>query len=114
MFKCTRENGAENKVTLKISGDVTIHNSGEMHRLLLELLDTADSVELALTEMGDVDMSFFQLLCSAHRTFTLKDKLLCVTGDMNSLLDENNFSGYARIKGCSNDKFKNCVLVKEK
>lgn len=113
MLECTLDN-TKNKVTVKISGDMTVLSTGALYRKLLELSETADEVELELDDIENADMTFFQLLCSAHRSFVAKDKTFSVSGNKKTLYERKEFTGFIRHKGCSKDKLNDCVLVKEK
>lgn len=108
------ENDDAEKISLQVTGDMTVQHTGELHRKLLEFLERGKDVELKLGEIENADITFLQLLCSAHRTYLSKDKMLTVTGKRNELLEMKKLSGFVRHKGCSRDKFTNCILVKEK
>jgi hypothetical protein len=97
-----------------ISGIITIGNIVELHTQLRDILNTAEAVDIEVGIIEDADLTFLQLLCSAHRAFLSRNKQFNVTGLKNELLSRENFAGFIREKGCTRDKFHNCALVKEK
>ncbi|MGE4319515.1 MAG: STAS domain-containing protein [Deferribacterales bacterium] len=110
----TMEVENQEKVVIKVEGDMTVQHTGELHRILLAYLEQNKDVEIEFGDIEDADMTFMQLLCSAHRTFNAKDRHLTVSGKKNDLLNMKKLAGFVRHRGCSRDKFMNCILVKEK
>lgn len=113
MYECVCDKDTDTTV-VKVSGDMTVLNVADLYAKLNELAGCTGGVTVELSGLGDVDMTFFQLLCSAHRTFTAQDRQFCVTGDRAALFNNREYTGFIRHKGCSRDRFNNCVLVKEK
>lgn len=103
----------EDKVTLRLSGDMTVQTMPELHEKMIEILEMKKNVEVVFAGIEDADISFLQMMCAAHRSFYEIDRLLTVSGDKNGLLEMKKASGFIRHQGCSRDKCKNCVLVKE-
>ena len=108
------EKVTDGRVVIRVSGALTVSNVVELHSKLRELLNTADAVEMEIGETRDADLTFLQLLCSAHRAFVARNKRFTVTGLKNDLLSRENFSGFTRERGCTRDKWSDCALMKEK
>ena len=58
-----------------LHGDCLVNRAGELHQLLLHLLTGPDEqVEIDMSSTGRCDTTFFQLLCSACRTYSKCNK----------------------------------------
>lgn len=51
-----------------LGGRLTASNAGRLHQGLLEAFAGALRIDLYLHDVQEADLSFLQLLCSAHRT----------------------------------------------
>jgi len=108
------EKEKDGKTVMRVSGELTVGNVVELHSRLRDLLNSADVVEMEIGETIDADLTFLQLLCSAHRAFIGRNKRFTVTGLKNELLSRENFAGFIRERGCTRDKTNDCALMKEK
>jgi len=68
--------GTKKSVELALDGDLTIQSIAELKTQLGEALDGTKSLVLNLKNVGRVDLTFLQLLCSAHRTAHRSGKLM--------------------------------------
>jgi anti-anti-sigma regulatory factor len=58
-----------------LHGDCLVNRAGELHKLLLHLLSESDEqVEIDMSSTGRCDTTFFQILCSACRTYSQNKK----------------------------------------
>jgi len=98
---------------LTLSGDMTVEHAAKLCSALKEAAEDQLDVDVQIGETGSVDMTFFQLMCSAHRTFTLQGKRFVLKQGKNDILAKGAASGFVRHKGCSRDKFHTCAMVME-
>ena len=98
---------------MTLSGDMTVEHASELCSALKEVAEQHVDVEVQVGGIDNVDMTFFQLMCSAHRTFTANDRQFVLKQGKNSLLTKGAASGFVRHKGCSRDKFHTCAMVME-
>lgn len=62
---------------IRLHGDCLISRAAELHRLFLHLLaEPDDRVEIDLSAAGRCDLSFFQIICAAGRSFAQNSKIL--------------------------------------
>lgn len=54
---------------LKLSGDWGVDKAGDLHKAFTQALDGAKRVRIDMADLGSVDLSFFQVLYSARKTF---------------------------------------------
>jgi ABC-type transporter Mla MlaB component len=59
---------SKESMALALDGDMTIQRIAEIKTQLVETLNGTDSLVLNLKKVTRVDLTFLQLLCSAHRT----------------------------------------------
>lgn len=68
------------KMIINLSGELTIFNIGKIREALLEALEDSPVVELKFGRINALDLSFIQLLHSAHLTAIERKKNLVVHG----------------------------------
>jgi anti-anti-sigma regulatory factor len=91
----------KNQTLLSMEGDLTIARAVEFRDLLLDSLQKSDSIEIDLATAESVDLSFLQLLCSAHRTAVRDGKELAITGKPGSaFLRARQQAGFSGNKNC--------------
>ncbi|MFZ5564568.1 MAG: STAS domain-containing protein [Thermodesulfobacteriota bacterium] len=62
---------------IMLHGDCLVHRAAELHRLFAHLMEQPDDrVEVDMSATGRCDLSFFQLVCSAGRSFARHGKRL--------------------------------------
>ena len=100
---------------LKLKGDFTIQNVGEIRSSLLEALEGSEPIEISLEEVTEMDASSLQLLCSAHRASVLGQKQLKITGELPAVAVQSaSAAGFMRQMGCPIDAANTCLWIMEK
>ncbi len=103
---------AANMQTITLEGDLTLPRAGEIRDLFLKGLREAAVVTLDFAGVGEIDLSFLQLLCSLHRSATREKKQVVIKGDApKALRDAADAAGYLRQTGCKLDCDKTCLWV---
>ena len=98
---------------ITMNGSLTVANAAAILKALREALAGTDRLTVTLGEKAEADVSFFQILCSAHRTATKLNKCLHLdAGSARRFYGDARASGYVRIKGCSRDRDGSCLWVK--
>ena len=105
----------QDKCLLKLKGDFTIQNVGEIRSSLLEALEGSEPIEISLEEVTEMDASSLQLLCSAHRASVLGQKQLKITGELPAVAVQSaSAAGFMRQMGCPIDVANTCLWIMEK
>jgi anti-anti-sigma factor len=107
-----KQNDSKNAV-ITLSGDITVEHASELCSALREVANDEMNAVVQVGGVEKVDMTFFQLMCSAHRTFTSKNVHFVLKEGKNNLLKKGAGTGFLRHKGCSRDKFSTCAMVME-
>jgi anti-anti-sigma regulatory factor len=95
-----------------LSGSLTIDRAVELRSTLLEALDSRDEVLLDLGGAGEIDLSFLQILCSAHKTSLIRHKRFALEGKRPEVLERIvKEAGFRRQAGCKLDKQKCCLWI---
>lgn len=100
---------------IHVPADVTVKNAAAFKETLLEALQTHAKVSLDLSEVEDVDMSFFQLLCAAHKSAMDGGMdFSCGQKDASAAVREAvSFAGFSRHVGCSFSDASSCLWLEE-
>jgi len=103
------------EVVLEPQGNVDITKARDLRDELLAALEKGTSVQVKLAGLSDVDLTFFQLLCAAHREAVKLGKTLNVTTEglhenVRDLLQEG---GIAREFDCNHAKGHQCLWCGE-
>jgi anti-anti-sigma regulatory factor len=78
-----RRKGKAQMAKIVLHGDCLIGRVSQLHELLLQHLEQPDQrLEIDMTGVERCDLSFFQLLCAASRSFASKNKTLCLADDL--------------------------------
>ncbi len=95
---------------LVLKGDLTMVQAMENHRILLEAIQEVTTLAIELQNIGAMDMSFVQLLCSVHRECLLSGKKIHLQYEdreaINRLLEK---SGYCKQLGCLPGAKESCL-----
>jgi anti-anti-sigma regulatory factor len=103
------EESIENNA-VKFKGDLTIEHAAELQAFLLESLNQRDRLHLVFENVTEVDISFLQLLCSAHRTAVKTNKTLILDGHRPEPLRLAVVDGgFVRQEGCVLDVRHTCI-----
>ena len=95
---------------LKLEGSWIIERAQELKSVLLQSLNRYDRIIVDLEGLTQVDLSFLQLFCSAHRTSLKQGKHFALHQNkppaVKKLVRE---AGYERTLGCHRDPCKSCL-----
>jgi anti-anti-sigma regulatory factor len=95
---------------LMLEGDLTMVQAQETHQILFEAVLEVNSLIIDLQNVGEVDVSLIQLLCSAHRECYLSGKTILIENgeneSINRLLEK---SGYWKQRGCLSGAKESCL-----
>ena len=95
---------------LKLEDRWTIERAHELKGALVAALSGNDQVIIDLEEVTEVDLSFLQLLCSAHRTSLKLNKHFALQDNQPEAFTRAvRDAGYARTLGCHGDPYKSCL-----
>lgn len=105
---------SENKVgkegVLSFTGDLVLAEAQQTKQQLLEAIQEVDKLYLDLSRIDSADISFIQLLCSAHRECLVTHKEMYLQGEVSDTMD--NFlekAGYTKHHGCVSDLRATCL-----
>jgi ABC-type transporter Mla MlaB component len=98
---------------ITLNGSLTVANAAAIVKAIREALAATDRLTVTVGEGSEVDVSFFQILCSAHRTAAKLNKCLHLdAGKARKFFGEASASGYVRAKGCSRDRDGSCLWTR--
>ena len=100
--------------TLRLEGDLTIERTTKLLEVLRHALAVSDRIVVEFGEVSTVDLSFLQLLCSAHRTAVAKGKQFFFAGDRPDFLsDAAEQAGFIRKRKCQmNPEGQDCLWLR--
>jgi ABC-type transporter Mla MlaB component len=103
----------QNKDTVSVSGSLTVEHATEMKVALQNAFKPGvQNIILSLGTVTKADLTFFQLLCSAHKTAMTDGKSFIVEQfHQDILIRAHDAMGFTRCHGCVLDKTKSCVLI---
>jgi ABC-type transporter Mla MlaB component len=101
---------------ISLSGDLTILNITKLRERLFAAFNEEDNVVVSVDSASNVDFTFFQLMCSACRSFTAVGKSFCIdTKSELPLTLKTLCLGFARHTTCTHEECSNCLwTTKEK
>ncbi len=96
-----------------LGGDLSILRARELKELLQTVLKEGEQVVLEFDGYAGADLSFFQLLCSAHRTAARLGVSLKLGSTVPArFLETADEAGYLRDKCCAYSKDKTCLWLR--
>ena len=102
-----KESGTKEVV---LSGSLSLRSAAEIRNQLLIALDEADTVNILLQDVEDVDLSLIQILCSAHRSAHARGKSFVMPESLPDMfvqiVEDAGFQGHI---GCSDSGAEGCV-----
>lgn len=99
-------------LVLDVKGELTICFVGEFREALLDGLEKATGIMVNVEQVSSVDLTGLQLLCSAHRTASARNKSFTIAGRQNRVFAEaERLAGFARHVGCVKDVAKTCIWI---
>jgi len=107
------DNG-KNKV-LALSGDFTVSNAELLKTTLIDAMKNTENLVLNLTGIISADISFLQIVCSAHKKAINSNRSIKID-DNPSIIFKNALrdSGFLRQKGCLSETQEECLLAGKK
>jgi ABC-type transporter Mla MlaB component len=72
--------GTPDHAVVTAAGRLTASQAGRLHRLLIEAFERSGRVELSVHDVQEADLTFLQLLCSAHRTAAARGASFVLSG----------------------------------
>ena len=108
-----RSEHAADREFVTISGSLTVEHASEIKDALQEALgQKAKNIVLSLGAVTGADLSFFQVLCAAHKTATTYGKFFSVEQfRQDVLIRAHRGMGFTRRIGCALDKTRSCVFM---
>ena len=107
MFTKTGDKGV-----VTFSNDLTLPHAEELKAAFLKALVETDDVAIVFENVQEVDLSFLQLLCSAHRSAVRLKKTVKFSAALPKVFTEAaEAAGFARLKGCKLDCDKSCLWM---
>ncbi|MEN6620983.1 MAG: STAS domain-containing protein [Smithella sp.] len=104
--------GSSQKTTLVMNGNLTISQACTTRDEIHKALKNTRHVELDMESVEEVDLSFLQLLCSAHRTSLSLDKILSIKGTIPEVFKKSiEDNGFMRERGCKMDSTNTCLWI---
>jgi ABC-type transporter Mla MlaB component len=98
---------------LVLEGDLTVDKAGALKIMLQDSLKNAESVAIHFKDNHKIDITFPQLLCSAHHSAFLSGKNLNLSEKIpDNLKNTLKSAGYMQHPVCSFDKDRECLLGK--
>jgi anti-anti-sigma regulatory factor len=98
-----------------MEGELTVGGIRKIHEELLHSLEKVRHLDIDIAGAVDMDLSFLQLLCSAHRTAAQTGKTVALTGDIPNIFRQAvEDNGYGGTGGCSGEAGRTCLWISEK
>jgi anti-anti-sigma factor len=95
-----------------IGGELTVQHAAELRTCLLHALSGAQSVQIDLQAVEDVDLTCLQILCSAHKSALFAGKTLCLGNETpQHIRDSLDIAGFSRLQGCTMDAGDSCLWL---
>ncbi len=103
-------NKSEGASTIALSGELTLEFAEDLKNALITSIDSSEKISIHLRDIAEADLSFLQLLCSAHKTSNEKGKRIGFSEPgmppvVQTLMDN---SGVSLNKGCFGEE---CFLL---
>ena len=101
---------SDGETELVLEGSLTIENASAIRKKLISTLIREDKTVVCIDSDVPVDLSFLQLLCSAHRTASNLGKSFTLRHQSSGYFPaavEN--AAYNRRKGCVHDRYGTCL-----
>jgi ABC-type transporter Mla MlaB component len=109
MVETMRERDGAREV-LVVNGDLTVEAAGRLKEAVQQLLETGADMVVRIGTAGSVDISFPQLLCSAHRAAADRGLALEIAGaEKEPLASLLRAAGFLRHIGCRDNTRRSCL-----
>ncbi|PKN17411.1 MAG: hypothetical protein CVU71_16705 [Deltaproteobacteria bacterium HGW-Deltaproteobacteria-6] len=98
---------------LALEGELTLEHIRQLHEDLQSSMENVRELDVDISGAVETDLSFLQLLCSAHRTAVKTGKTLHLTGDIPEVVRQAmEDNGYSRQNSCGLDAGQTCLWMK--
>lgn len=95
---------------LALSGEQTVQRIGELKKQLLSALEETGRLAINLQDVARADLTFLQLLCSAHRTAQQSGKRMSVINISSAVVTAVTDAGFIRNNmACGQDCSDSCL-----
>lgn len=104
----TKKAGKQTLVVFE--GELVIEFIDEMKEALRDAIINSEQVRIEFGNVDVADFSFLQLICSAHRSVELKNKILVLSRPMPEALKKAaDRMGFTRYTTCPHGKINHCL-----
>lgn len=98
-----------------MTGALTLDQIGQIRDTLRKALADVKTLIVDVEGASDIDLTFLQLMCSAHRSATAANKSVSLSGKNNPAMQKAMAdNSYIRASGCRLDKTNTCLWVEGK
>jgi hypothetical protein len=104
---------SEKNATIEIKESMTVADIAALHSRICQYAASTESLTVVIESGAELDMTFFQLVCTAHRYMTANGREFNVCGDHDLFFERSEALGFTRHKGCIHDRNKSCIRVKK-
>jgi ABC-type transporter Mla MlaB component len=106
------ENNGQGKLVLE--GELTLGCIRKLRDELSRSLEEVQHLDIEVAGVVETDLSFLQLMCSAHRTAVKMGKTVALIGDIPQAFQQAvEDNGYNRQSGCGLDVDKTCLWAEK-
>jgi anti-anti-sigma regulatory factor len=100
----------DNNVILMFEGELTVNQAEAMKIDIVKALKNGEMVSVQFGEITNVDLSYFQLLCSSHRSAVRLQKQMYFESTPPQILkDAAEATGFLWLNGCTSDCAESCL-----
>lgn len=90
----------DNTSILKVEGVLSIQDASALRDCLLKALGLAESLLIDLSGSEAIDLACLQVLCSAHKTYSLAHKGIRMAGELSGGVVRSLFAIALSAEGC--------------
>lgn len=91
----------DKRTVLRVQGRIMVEHASELRDAMLKALASSNAVTVDLSGVTDADISFMQLVCSAHKTARDAGRGFVITGSPESFWHAVNTAGFLHHRGCA-------------
>jgi anti-anti-sigma regulatory factor len=98
--------------TLVLDGECTLDRAVELKSAMLEALGDGGHLALDLEQVTAVDLSFLQILCSAHQTtLNCGQRFILCPRPSTAFIEAAEGAGFFRSMGCRDTLNEECLFT---
>ena len=102
------------RVRLSLEGEMTVHNASAFKKILTDSLRLNQCVELDMQDVGEIDLTCLQLICSAHRQAARERKKLLFAGPLPApIIKTQHQAGFTFRGSCRFVANDTCLWLEE-